>query len=61
MSQLALVLIGLILLALAGGLLPHFYPGAPWKPGFGFGPVSFSMAFILILLVLLILAFTGHL
>jgi hypothetical protein len=60
MSTLGLVLVILLFIILLGGVGPHFYTGAPWRPGYGFGNGGIGIVGIL-LIVILIAALTGHL
>ena len=60
MSTLGLVLVVILVIVLLGGVGPHFYQGAPWQPGYGFGTGGIGIVGI-ILIIILIAALTGHL
>lgn len=60
MSLIGTVLLVILILILLGGICPHYYPGAPWTSGYGYGwPGNGALGIILI--IILILAFMGHL
>jgi hypothetical protein len=60
MSTLGIVLIVILVLVLLGGVGPHFYAGAPWRPGYGFGNGGISLVGILLIIVIILLL-TGRL
>jgi hypothetical protein len=59
MSPLGLILIVILVIVLLGGIGPHFYTGAPWRPGYGYGNGGIGVVGI-ILIVILILWATGR-
>jgi hypothetical protein len=59
MSAIGLILIVILVIVLLGGVGPHFFNGAPWQPGYGFGNGGIGIVGI-ILIVVLILALTGR-
>ena len=60
MSPLGIVLAVILILVLIGGVGPHFYTGAPWQPGYGYGFGGIGVIGV-ILIIVLILALTGRL
>ena len=59
MSTLGLVLVIFLVVILLGGVGPHFYSGAPWGPGYGFGYGGIGLVGIL-LIVVIVLLLTGR-
>ena len=59
MSPLGLILVVILVIILLGGIGPHFYQGAPWGPGYGFGTGGIGVVGI-ILIIVLILWLTGR-
>ena len=59
MSILATVCVVILILILIGGVGPHFYTGAPWQAGYGFGNGGIGIIGV-ILIVVVILALTGR-
>jgi hypothetical protein len=60
MSTLGLILLIVLIVILLGGVGPHFYPGAPWQPGYGFGWGANGLLTIL-LIIIVVLLLTGRL
>lgn len=60
MSPLGLILLLILIVILLGGIGPHFYQGAPWGPGYGWGNGGIGVVGILII-VLIVLLLTGRL
>jgi hypothetical protein len=58
-SPLGIVLVVILILVLLGGVGPHFYTGAPWQPGYGFGNRGIGVIGV-ILIVILILWLMGY-
>jgi hypothetical protein len=59
MSPLGIILLIVLIVILFGGISPHFYQGAPWGPGYGWGYGGIGLIGIL-LIVLLVLLVSGH-
>jgi hypothetical protein len=59
MSPLGLILLIILILVLFGGFAPHFYQGAPWQPGYGFGNTGIGIVGIL-LIILVVLLLSGY-
>jgi hypothetical protein len=60
MSTLGLVLLIILIVILLGGVGPHFYQGAPWPAGYGWGNGGIGLIGIL-LIVVIVLLLTGRL
>jgi hypothetical protein len=59
MSTLGLILIIVLVVILLGGVGPHFYSGAPWQPGYGWGNGGIGIVGILLIIVV-VLALSGY-
>jgi hypothetical protein len=60
-SPLGIIIVVILVLILLGGAAPHFYQGAPWRPGYGYGNGGISVVGILLLLAIVWLIFGGGL
>ena len=60
MSTIGLILVIILIVILLGGVGPHFYSGAPWQPGYGFGNGGIGVVGV-ILIIVIILLLTGRL
>jgi hypothetical protein len=60
MSPLGLILLIILVVVLLGGIGPHFYSNAPWRPGYGYGNGGIGIIGIL-LIIFIILYFSGYL
>jgi hypothetical protein len=58
--SLGTLLIIILIIILIGGVGPHFYSGAPWQPGYGFGNGGIGLVGVL-LIVVIVLLLTGRL
>jgi hypothetical protein len=58
--SIGLILVIILIVILLGGVGPHFYSGAPWQPGSGFGNGGIGIVGIL-LIILVVLVLTGRL
>jgi Protein of unknown function (DUF3309) len=58
--SLGTILLIILIVILIGGVGPHFYSGAPWGPGYGFGNGGISLVGILLIIVIVLLL-TGRL
>jgi hypothetical protein len=58
--SLGTILVIILIIVLLGGIGPHFYSGAPWQPGYGFGNGGISVVGIT-LVILVVLLLTGRL
>jgi hypothetical protein len=54
MSPLGLILVVILVIVLLGGIGPHFYTGAPWRPGYGFGNGGISVVGVVLIIVLIL-------
>jgi Protein of unknown function (DUF3309) len=54
MSPLGLILIVILVIVLLGGIGPHFYTGAPWRPGYGFGNGGIGVVGVVLIIVLIL-------
>jgi hypothetical protein len=59
-NPLGIILVVILVLILLGGIGPHFYSGAPWQPGYGYGNRGIGVVGV-ILIVCLILWLMGYL
>jgi hypothetical protein len=59
MSPLGLVLVVILVIVLLGGIGPHYYTAAPWRPGYG-GGWGVNGIVGIILIVVLIMLLTGY-
>ena len=59
MSPLGLILLIILIVVLLGGIGPHFYSGAPWRPGYGWGTPGIGIVGIL-LIILIVLLLSGR-
>jgi hypothetical protein len=60
MSPLGIILLVILIIILLGGIGPHFYSGAPWQPGYGWGNGGIGLVGILLIIVVVLLL-TGRL
>jgi Protein of unknown function (DUF3309) len=54
MSPLGLIIIVILVIVLLGGIGPHFYTGAPWRPGYGFGNGGIGVVGVVLIIVLIL-------
>jgi hypothetical protein len=54
MSPLGLILVVILVAVLLGGVGPHFYQGAPWRPGYGFGNPGIGIVGVILIIVLVL-------
>jgi hypothetical protein len=60
MSTLGLIIVVFLIVILFGGIGPHYYTGAPWRPGYGLGWGGNSLIGI-VLIIVVVLLLTGRL
>jgi hypothetical protein len=58
-SPLGIVIIVILVLILLGGVGPHYYTAAPWRPGYG-GGWGVNGIIGVVLIIVLILILLGH-
>jgi Protein of unknown function (DUF3309) len=54
MSPLGLILVVILVIILLGGIGPHFYQGAPWRPGYGLGNGGIGIVGVVLIIVLIL-------
>jgi hypothetical protein len=55
-NPLGVILVVILILVLLGGVGPHFYPGAPWRPGYGFGNGGIGLLGVILIVILILWA-----